>query len=69
MEALLSGLCGLPRHTTLPINDDIRADLEWWLHFLPKFNGIFIILPLVYDPHIVFTDCYEKLSKSSSGTV
>ena len=56
MAALLNSLCGLPRNATLPITDDIRADLEWWLHVLPKYNGISIILPPVYDPHIAVTD-------------
>ena len=53
MAARLNGLCGLPCHATLPTTDDIRAELEWWLHFLPKYNGISIIPPPVYDPHIV----------------
>ena len=56
MAALLNGLCGLPRHATSLITDDIRADLEWWLHFLPKYNGISIIPPIVYNPQIVVTD-------------
>ena len=56
MVALLNGLCGLPRHATLPITDDIRADLEWWLDFLAKHNGISIIPPPVYDPYIMVTD-------------
>ena len=56
MAALLNGLCGLPHHATLLITDDIRADLEWWLHFLLKYNGISIIPPIVYDPQIVVTD-------------
>ena len=56
MMALLNGLRGLPHHATLPITDDKRADLEWWLHFLPKYNGISIIPSPIYDPHMVVTD-------------
>ena len=27
------------------LNRDIKADLQWWLHFLPKWNGIRILQP------------------------
>ena len=52
MAALLNGLHGLPHHATLPITGDIRADLEWWLHFLPStmasssFHPLYMILTL-----------------------
>ena len=56
MSALLNGLRGLPRHGFLTICDDIRADLQWWLCFLVKFNGVSIIPSPVYHPDVLITD-------------
>ena len=56
MSALLNGLRGLSPHGFLTISDDIRADLQWWLCFLVKFNGVSIIPSPVYHPDALITD-------------
>ena len=43
MSALLNGLCSLPRQGCLTISSEIRSDLQWWIKFLHRFNGISII--------------------------
>ena len=59
MSALLNGLRGLSRHGFLTISDEIRADLQWWLNFLPKYNGISIIPLRKYGPDIPITDACQ----------
>ena len=56
MSALLNGLRGLPRHGHLSISAEIHSDLEWWLNFLPWYNGISLIPPPSYTPNILVTD-------------
>ena len=56
ISALLNGLRGLSRHGFLTISDDIRADLQWWLCFLVKFNGVSIIPSPVYHPDVLITE-------------
>ena len=56
MSALLNGLRGLPRNGFLPISSEISSDIQWWLHFLPRYNGVSIIPPLIYSPEVLITD-------------
>ena len=35
--------------TRLPISSDMRYNIQWWLDFLPSFNGISIINPTKWD--------------------
>lgn len=37
---LLNFLRGLPRNAEVPIEPDIKNDMEWWLRFLSQFNGV-----------------------------
>ena len=56
MSALLNGLRSLPRQGRLTISDEIRSDLQWWIKFLHRFNGISIIPSPVYCPDVIITD-------------
>ena len=56
MSALLNGLRGLQHNQSLHISSEIRADLQWWLQFLVRFNGVSIIPPPAYNPDVLFTD-------------
>ena len=56
MSALLNGFCSLSQHGFLTICDDIRANQQWWLCFLVKFNGVSIIPSPVYQPDVLITD-------------
>lgn len=33
----------------LKVNDEMRADINWWLTFLPSFNGVSLIKPSCWD--------------------
>ena len=60
ISALLNGLSGLAHSCHLLITPEIHSDLEWWLHFLPHYNGVSLILPPTFTPHIIVTDaCYD----------
>ena len=38
-----------------PIPDDLRADLRWWLTFLPYYNGVSVIPEIIWsDPDEMF---------------
>ena len=56
MSSLLNGLRGLRPNQHLVISSEIRADLQWWLQFLARFNGVSIIPPPAYSPDVLFTD-------------
>ena len=56
MSSLLNGLRSLPRQGCLTISDEIRSDLQWWIKFLYRFNGISIIPSPVYCPDVIITD-------------
>ncbi len=56
MSALLNGLRGLRHNQHLVISPEIRADLQWWLQFLVRFNGVSLIPPPDYYPDALFTD-------------
>ena len=56
ISALLNGLRSLPRQGCLTISDEIRSDLQWWIKFLHRFNGISIIPSPVYCPDVIITD-------------
>lgn len=32
-----------PKITSMPVTDEIRSDIEWWLFFLSHYNGISVI--------------------------
>ena len=56
MAALLNGLHSLQRSEFLYLNDEIKSDLQWWLAFLPQYNGISLIPPSVYCADTIVTD-------------
>ena len=43
ISRLINTLSGLREKTLYPITEEIQKDLQWWKHFLPKYNGISII--------------------------
>ena len=56
MAALLNGLHSLQRSEFLYLNDEIKSNLQWWLAFLPQYNGISLIPPSVYCADTTVTD-------------
>ena len=56
MSGFLNGLRGLPHNGFLPISSEIRFDIQWWLTFLPWYNGVSVILPSIYSPEVLITD-------------
>ena len=56
MAALLNGLRSLQRSEFLYLNDEIKSDLQWWLAFLPQYNGISLTPPSVYCADTIVTD-------------
>ena len=56
MSALLNSLRGLPHHGKVPITSEIRANIHWWLKFLPHYNGVSFIPPPTYSANVLFTD-------------
>ena len=56
ISALLNGLRSL-QHSEFPyLNDEIKSDLQWWLDFLPQYNGVSLIPPSVYCAETIVTD-------------
>ena len=53
LSTLLNGFWGLSHHGFLTISDEMHADLQWWLNFLSKYNGISIISSPIYRPDIL----------------
>ena len=31
------------RRRTIPVSYELKLDLQWWLHFLDKYNGVSVI--------------------------
>ena len=56
MSSLLNGLRGVRPNQYLPISLEIKADLQWWLKFLVRFNGVSIIPSPTFTPDVLFTD-------------
>ena len=56
MAATLNGLHSLQRSKFLYLNDEIKSDLQWWLAFLPQYNGFSLIPPSVYCADTIVTD-------------
>ena len=56
MSGLLNGLHGLPHNGFLPISSEIRFDIQWWLTFLPWYNGVSVILHSIYSPEVLIRD-------------
>ena len=56
MAALLNGLRSLKRSEFFYLNDEIKSDLQWWLVFLPQYNGVSLIPPSVYCAETIVTD-------------
>ena len=56
MSSLLNGLRGLRPNKYLLLSAEIKADLQWWLKFLVRFNGISLIPPPLFTPDVLFTD-------------
>ena len=47
MSRLLNSLRAFPStRARLPVSGDMKADIAWWLDFLPIFNGTSLIKPL-----------------------
>ena len=47
-----------PKNACLPISDELRSDIEWWLFFLSHYNGISVIPSdvLISNPELFATD-------------
>ena len=44
MTCLLNELCSCDsRRSTIPESYELKLDLQWWLHFLDKYNGVSVI--------------------------
>ena len=58
MSTLLHTLCVHKTSAACPLSSDNKADLLWWCHFLPFYNGVSIIKtsPWKYDPLYLSTD-------------
>ena len=58
MSTLLHTLCVHKTSAACPLSSDNKADLRWWCHFLPFYNGVSIIKtsPWKYDPLYLSTD-------------
>ena len=50
MSRLLNSLRAFPStRARLPVSADMKADIAWWLDFLPIFNGTSLIKPLHWE--------------------
>ena len=56
MSALFNALRGLQHAGFAPVTPEICSDIRWWLHFLPRYNGVSLIPPPTYLPDVLFTD-------------
>ena len=58
MNALLNALRDAPDARAFQITAEMKDDLLWWVHFLPRFNGVSIIKsgPPIDDPLFLSTD-------------
>ena len=58
MYTLLHTLCIHKTSAACPLSSDNKADLRWWCHFLPFYNGVSIIKTSLwkYDPLYLSTD-------------
>ena len=56
MSALLNGLLGLPRIGSLHISSEIHSDIQWWLNFLPWYDGVSVIALPIYSTEVLITD-------------
>ena len=47
-----------PKHSSFPVTDELRSDVEWWLFFLARYNGISVIPSdtLIANPELFATD-------------
>ena len=55
MARLLNFLRSCPELGECPVPDDLRADLRWWLTFLPHYNGVSVIPEVDWsDPDATF---------------
>ena len=55
-QLFLNGLRSLQRSEFIYLNDEIKSDLQWWLAFLPQYNGVSLIYPSVYCAETIVTD-------------
>ena len=61
MCRLLNALCSCGSRrkvNAMPVTDEMRSDIEWWLFFLSYYNGISVIPPdvLISNPELFATD-------------
>ena len=50
MSRLLNSLRAFPStRARLPVSADMKADIAWWLDFLPIFNGTSLIKPIHWE--------------------
>ena len=56
MAALLNGLRSLQCSEIPYLNYETKSDLQWWLAFLPQYNGISLIPPSVSCADTIVTD-------------
>ena len=47
-----------PKNASLPLTDELRSDLDWWLFILSQYNGISVIPSdvLISNPELFATD-------------
>ena len=55
MSRLLNHLRSLPyKQSRFPVTSDMLSDIDWWLSFLPHFNGS----AMIALPRVTFMMCY-----------
>ncbi|XP_068723726.1 uncharacterized protein [Montipora capricornis] len=67
MARLLNRLRSLPSETSrYPATCDMLSDIDWWLTFLPYFNGSAMIALRLHDFHDVLFTCDSSLHRGGA---
>ena len=67
MSRLLNRLCSLPSNQSrFPVTSDMLSDIDWWLTFLPHFNGSAMIALRPRDFHDVLFTCDSSLHRGGA---
>ena len=67
MSRLLNRLCSLPsKPSRFPVTSDMLSDIDWWLTFVPHFNGSAMIALHPRDFHDVLFTCDSSLHRGGA---
>ena len=67
MSRLLNRLRSLPyKQSRFPVTSDMLSDIDWWLSFLPHFNGSAMIASCPSDFHDVLFTCDSSLHRGGA---